>query len=445
MKIIKAGYDKYLNKDIKKIIFDKIPDKKIFSSGDVIFGNPVSNIAIAFIYTWKSDKAPEKIHDLFVKLSNYAAVTGYWRTTNGGKYVFANILSNPNINKLVVLVFEKEDNGHLLVDALRNLWVKGVDKEGIIVDSKCPNPKFEGIPNEALNRVRKQADLVILKRIKDFSLAEDLIKAQIQEPENAFHVDNFKNLEFYSNFSDKKLMYDDGIRFDKPFIIDFSSIAEKVKFDKKKFQLSQSIEVEDLDEAVRQVAAFIYGHGDLTEDQRGIKTFEYRSFSLTVRDALSKMPEHFSAEYLKKYVKEFMEGVGEKLDDFVYTYHDRIFKKWGDQFEKAVNILKKDPNTRRALISLWDSEKDILSVNPPCLDFIWPCIRNNKLEFHVVYRSHHLATVDKDGKLIKGEGALVPNLYAIAIMQQKMAKELNMERGYLYLTDFSGHLYMTEK
>jgi hypothetical protein len=63
----------------------------------------------------------------------------------------------------------------------------------------------------------------------------------------------------------------------------------------------------------------------------------------------------------------------------------------------------------------------------------------------VVYRSHHLATITKDGKLIKGEGALVPNLYAIATLQQKMAKDLNIERGYLHLTDFSGHLYVAEK
>ncbi len=443
MKKIKIGYDEKLKKNVNKIIFDKIPEKKIFSSSDVIFGNPNSNIAIAFVYTWKEDKPSSKIQDLFVKLSNYSAITGYWRTTNGGKYVFANILSNPNINKLVVLVFEKKDNGHLLVEALRNLWMNGVNKNGLIINSNCPNPKIEGISNEALDRVRKQTDLVIMKNIKEISKVEDLIKAQIQEPKNAVSVS--EDVEFYSNYHKNKLIYDDGARFNEPYKVDFSSISEKVKFDKRKFQLAQSIEVDNLNEAIEQVAAFIFGHGDMTEDQRRIKTFEYRSFSLTVKDALSKMPKHFSNEYLKKYVDEFINGEGEALDEFVYTYHDRIFKKWGNQYKKAVKVLKKNPNTRRALISLWDPKNDILSTNPPCLDFIWPCIRNNKLEFHVVYRSHHLATVDSKGRLIKGEGALVPNLYAIANLQEKMAKELNTERGYLYLTDFSGHLYVSEK
>ena len=444
MKSIIIGKDKHLDKDVKKVVFDKLPDKRIFSSEDVIFGNPNSNIALAFVYTWKSDKAPKEVHDMFLKLSNYCAVTGYWRTTNGGKYVFSNILSNPNINKLVVLVFGAKDNGHLLVDSLTNLWQHGVNEDGIINNSSAPNPKFEGINNDALARLTNQCDLVVQRNLTEFSLAHDLIKAQIQEPANAIPLNQFDGTELYSNYSDKNLFYDDGARFEEPLIIDFSSLSEKVKFDSTKSVLSQSIEVDNLDDAVKQVAAFIFNHGDMSKDQRGITTFEFRSFSLTVRDALSKLPAHFSKEYIEKYVKEFMEGLrGE--DDFAYTYHERIFRRWGNQAERAVEVLKKDPNTRRCLISLWDPEKDLESANPPCLDFIWPAIRKNKLEFHVVYRSHHLATVLKDGRLVKGEGALVPNLYAIATLQDKMAKELNIKRGYLYLTDFSGHLYVSEK
>jgi thymidylate synthase len=71
-------------------------------------------------------------------------------------------------------------------------------------------------------------------------------------------------------------------------------------------------------------------------------------------------------------------------------------------------------------------------------------VRDSELEFHVVYRSHHLATITKDGKLMEGEGAFVPNLYALATLQDKMAKELNIKRGPLVLTDFSGHVYVSD-
>ena len=97
---------------------------------------------------------------------------------------------------------------------------------------------------------------------------------------------------------------------------------------------------------------------------------------------MEKKVIYYENDHGRKYVKEFIEGVGDGLDDFAYTYHERIFKRWGNQVKKVTSILKNDPNTRRALISLWDQTKDLDSTNPPCLDFIWPCIRNNKLEFY---------------------------------------------------------------
>ena len=124
MRITKIGKDPFLNKDIKKIHYfpDELPSVQLFSSADVIMGNPSSNLAIGIIYTWKEDRPPEDIQKFVEKISNYASMTGYWRTTNGARYVFANILANPNINKLVLLVFSHKDNGHLLVDALRCFW-----------------------------------------------------------------------------------------------------------------------------------------------------------------------------------------------------------------------------------------------------------------------------------------------------------------------------------
>ena len=446
MRKIKIGYDDHLKKDVYKLKYDNIPEKKVFSSSDVIFGNPNSNVAIGFIYTWQEDKAPKKVHDFFVKLSNYAAVTGYWKTTNGAKYVFANILSNPNINKLVLLVFDQKDNGHLLVEALTKFWDKGIDKNGIIIGSKAPNPKFEGLKKEELERVKKQADLLVVRKIKeeDFDHIEKIVHKQVEWPEGAVSAKKFKGLEFYSNYRKDDLLYDDGARFDKPMIVDFSSASETVEYDSRKTRLNQSIAAEDLDEGIKQAAAFIFNNGDMMRDMRGTLMVEFRSFSLTVRDALAKIPSSFSKEYIKKYVDEFMKGKGE-LDEFAYTYHDRIFRKWGNQVERAIEVLKRDKNSRRIMISLWDPAKDLESKNSPCLDFIWASLRNDMLEFHIVYRSHHIATVDKKGKLIKGEGALVPNLYALATLQEYIAKKLKVKRGSLYLTDFSGHLYVAEE
>jgi hypothetical protein len=85
MKIIRIGNDPFLKKDITKIAFssEEIPKVQLFSSSDVIMGNPASNLAIGIVYTWKEDFAPDVIKNFVQKISNYAAMTGYWRTTNG--------------------------------------------------------------------------------------------------------------------------------------------------------------------------------------------------------------------------------------------------------------------------------------------------------------------------------------------------------------------------
>lgn len=444
MKSVIIGKDTYLNKDIKKINYESedLPKIQLFNSEDVIVGNPSSNIAIGFVYTWKTDYPPKEINSFIQRISNYAALTGLWRTTNGARYAFANILANPNINKLILLVFGQDDNGHLLVDSLRNLWQYGYNKDGIIINSKSPNPKFEQVPLEALERIRQQADLLILKKIDDSKKAEQVIKACIQEPENAVDI---KNIEFHSTLIKNNKLYDGGARFEKPYIIDLLTTAKNVKFESKNLlsTVGQSIQAANLEDGIEQVSSFVFKNGTPLIDERGIITIETRSFSITVLDPLEKIPEGFSKQYIERYVKEFMEGVGEKLDDFTYTYHERIFKKWGNQAEKITEILKNHPNTRRAMISLWDPITDIGTSSPPCLDFIWAVIRNSKLEFHVVYRSHHLATVTENGKLMSGEGAFVPNLYALATLQQHIAEKLKISRGPLVLTDFSGHLYVS--
>jgi tetrahydromethanopterin S-methyltransferase subunit A len=448
MHMEKIGYDPYLRKDVRKMRYeaDELPKVQLFNSSDVIYGNPSSNVAVAFVYTWSTDTAPDDIRQCFVSISNYAALTGFWRTTNGTKYVFANILANPNINKLLVLVFGQRDNGHLLVDSLVNFWQSGTTDEGIVINSKAPNPKFEQVGMPGLERVRKQCDLVVARHLDaDFARLQTIVSALIQEPENAADADKL-GLEFYSNTIKNKKLYDDGARADEAFMIDLLHSAQNVAYEERELlpAIGQGVQAKNLPEALEQAAGFVFKNGTMFRDQRGILNVECRSLSITVVDALERLPEGFSKEYISKYVDEFMNGSPEKGDEFAYTYHERIFEKWGNQVEKAITLLKKHANTRRATISLWDSANDVERDSSPCLDFIWFVGRDGKLEMHALYRSHHLATVTKDGKVLAGEGALVPNVYALATLQEHVANEIGMKRGPLVVNDLSGHLYVSE-
>lgn len=470
MKKIKVGYNILTGKDIFKYKFDPVgsvdsndavdsndfvdpnslvdpagsPSLQLFNSNDVIQGNPMSNVAIGFVYVWKTDFPPDYVKEFMQRISNYAAITGLWRTTNGGKYAFANILANPNINKLVLIVNDLEDNGHFLVDAVRCLWKDGVDGRGIVKKTKAANPRFEQIPLTAFDHLKKQVDLVIVKNVHagDLNKVEELIKACYQEPENARSVEEFGlDAEFYSQGNLR--LYDDGAR-ESPLNIDLSASSQKISLKESgniSDVLGQGLQAENLIDALELLSSNVFAKGDKMQDQRTINMAEMRSISLTIKDVLEKIPEGYSEEYIKKYVGEFIDGTQDG-SDIRYTYHDRIFKKWGNQAEKVVALLRQHPNTRRAVICLWDPATDLDSETPPCLDMIWCVVRNKRLEFHVVFRSHHLATITSQGQLMVGEGAFVPNMYAIGTLQQKMSDQLNLERGPVVLTDFSGHLYV---
>lgn len=452
MEVITISHDPFLKKEIKKVIFSEKPKLQLFNDSDVIIGHPSSNLVIASVYTWKEDCAPENIRTFIQQISNYSYLTGYWRTTNGARYAFSNILANPNINKLFVLIFGAEDNGHLLVDALRNFWKNGIGESGIIIGSKAQNPKFEQLPKLALERIRDQCDLVIIKDIKEenFDEVNRLIKKSINEPENCIQIENFSklNLEFISNVIKEKIIYDDGARFTEPLEVDLTNTAQEVKFQKRELSkvLGQSIQAENLEDAQQQIAAFIYQNGSSFIDERKITNVECRSFTLTILNALERIPSGFSEQYLKDYTDEFMNGPkpGAKMD---YNYHDRIFKRWGNQVERVItrfSNIEKSNNSRRAMISLWDPASDLENNTAPCFNLIWVAIRDSLLEFHVLFRSHHLATITPEGKLMPGEGAFVPNIYAIATLQDYIAKQLGLPRGPLVLTDFSGHLYVSK-
>jgi thymidylate synthase len=321
-----------------------------------------------------------------------------------------------------------------------NFWKNGLDASSQIIGSRAPNPRFEQVPIDALERMRKQVDLVVIRQRTQEDV-EKIITALIQEPEHAVPVPN--DVELYST-AGKELLYDDGARFDHPFTLDLSQSAKAVVYTERKSDspLGQTVHAEHLKDALEMVASYIYEHGDAFIDQRGIETRESRSFTISIKDPLAAIPKGYSETYLQNYLDEFMNGL-KGADEFAYTYHERIFRRWGDQVETAIKVLKKDPRTRRCMISLWDQTEDLETESPPCLNFIWLVIRDNMLELHVVYRSHHLATVTKQGRLMEGEGAMVPNLYALSHLQKRIAGRMGLPAGPLVLTDFSGHIYVS--
>ncbi len=68
MELKKIVFDCFLNKDVKKFVFEKPPKLRIFNEADIITGNTSSNIAIAFVYNWKTDFAPKHVLEFFQRV-----------------------------------------------------------------------------------------------------------------------------------------------------------------------------------------------------------------------------------------------------------------------------------------------------------------------------------------------------------------------------------------
>jgi len=104
-----------------------------------------------------------------------------------------------------------------------------------------------------------------------------------------------------------------------------------------------------------------------------------------------------------------------------------------NQFEKAYELLKEDPDSRQATIALFNPAQDYrITKDKPCTNLMRFTIRNGKLNMFVVMRSNDI---------IKG---FPYDIFNFIMLQEIMAGKLNIEVGkYTHVAD-SLHLYETD-
>jgi thymidylate synthase len=130
---------------------------------------------------------------------------------------------------------------------------------------------------------------------------------------------------------------------------------------------------------------------------------------------------------LQRYVMEMVDGIldfkiGSGWD---YTYHNRYEKYLPFVIEK----LKRSRESRRAVISVRDNEIDSKNEDAACMQSIQFLIRNNKLDCMVLFRSNDLPE------------AFFFNAFALIILQEKIAKELDVGVGTYTHRSNSMHCY----
>lgn len=107
----------------------------------------------------------------------------------------------------------------------------------------------------------------------------------------------------------------------------------------------------------------------------------------------------------------------------------KLVEKSNNQIIKVVNLLRKEPDTRRAIICLWDAENDIHTQHPPCACTIQFLLRDNKLDTIAYFRSN-------DSWM-----AALPDMIAITRLSNIVVEKLNVNIGKYHHFAASYHLY----
>lgn len=192
-------------------------------------------------------------------------------------------------------------------------------------------------------------------------------------------------------------------------------------------------------QAVRRVV----NHGKYVKTEDGEETVELNeplNIFVATPMAEPRISKHctFGEKAMEKYVEELLVGCE---NEFVYTYHDRLFgypfsrpKDDGktyrlDQINEVIVNLHKNPTSRRAQAITWIPPLDLFSDSPPCLQRIQFLIRGGKLNMQADFRSRDILS------------AMGPNMYALTRLQEMVAKLLEVEVGWYSDTSVSAHVY----
>lgn len=135
---------------------------------------------------------------------------------------------------------------------------------------------------------------------------------------------------------------------------------------------------------------------------------------------------------LERYRQEMIDGILDfevENGNWQYTYHQR-YSKWIDF---VVWDLKRDPNSRRAVISVRDNESDAYSNDPACLQHIQFMIREGKLNMYVLFRSNDAVR------------ASFMNAFALIELQKLVADKLGVPVGEYTHRANSFHVYPESK
>ena len=138
-----------------------------------------------------------------VALETGVAAVGFVRTANVGiEKIVANVIANPNIRWLII--FGQESEGHSPGQTIIALHRNGLDKNGKVIGSKGLTPYLLNLPTKAIDRFRRQVQIIDAIGCSHADVLRKLIVGTFQEKENATNVLDLRSKKTYTLFDSGK-------------------------------------------------------------------------------------------------------------------------------------------------------------------------------------------------------------------------------------------------
>jgi len=117
---------------------------------------------------------------------------------------------------------------------------------------------------------------------------------------------------------------------------------------------------------------------------------------------------------------------------FHAAYGNRLRHSNGDQISRVIELLKKEPYTRRAALQIWDAGRDLgsNSLDLPCNTMLFLKIRDDKLHLTVSCRSNDMVW-----------GAYGANAVQFSVLLEYIAAMVGVEVGQYRQISDSYHVY----
>lgn len=135
----------------------------------------------------------------------------------------------------------------------------------------------------------------------------------------------------------------------------------------------------------------------------------------------------FPAQFAKQ-IREYSDD-GKTLNG---AYGFRWRNHWEDQIEEVIYMLRKEPTTRRAVLTMWDPSFDLGSGSKdiPCNTHIYFRVEHNRLVMTVCNRSNDMVW-----------GMLGANMVHMSILQEYIAGALGLSTGSYFQFTNNLHIY----